>query len=65
MSRIGGSDSVEFVALDAVCTRLARLPTLRTLRLADNQIAGIDAVGSGSRLQAGVHLLADMLRSEW
>ena len=64
MSRIGGSQSIDFTALAALCSRIAPLRTLRTLRLSQNQIAGIDAVGGGERKEAGVRELIDALSAE-
>ena len=63
MSRIGGSQSIDFTALAVLCTN--RLPpgSLRVLRLSGNQIAGIDAVGGGERKEAGVNEILEMLQS--
>ena len=59
MSRIGGSQSIDFSALAALCKRIVPLGTLRNLKLSGNQLAGIDAVGGGERKEAGVHELLE------
>ena len=63
MSRIGGSLSIDFTALAALCTRIIPLGALRTLRLSGNQLAGVDSVGGGERTEEGVRELLSVLQS--
>ena len=63
MSRIGGSQSIDFTALAALCTNRLPPSSLRVLRLSGNQLAGIDAVGGGERKEAGVNEILEMLQS--
>jgi hypothetical protein len=62
MSRIGGSQSIDFTALTALCSRIVPRSSLRILRLAQNQIAGVDSVGGGERKDTGVRELLTLLR---
>ena len=63
MSRIGGSQSIDFTALSALCSRIVAHSALRILSLAHNQIAGVDSVGGGERKAQGVDELLTVLRS--
>ncbi|KAL3921671.1 MAG: hypothetical protein SGPRY_004822 [Prymnesium sp.] len=64
VSRVGGPDSMEFSALEALCTRIVPKLPLRTLLLRQNQLAGADPIGGGERNEAGLRLLLSMLKSE-
>lgn len=64
VSRVGGPDSMEFSALEALCTRIVPKLPLHTLLLRQNQLAGADPIGGGERNEAGLRLLLSMLKSE-
>ena len=64
LSRIGGSQSIDFTALSALCSRIVPSGALRVLNLAHNQIAGVDSVGGGERKAAGAEELLRVLRSD-
>jgi hypothetical protein len=64
LSRIGGSRSIDFTSLAALCGRVVPQGSLRVLSLAQNQIAGVDSVGGGERKAAGVEELLKIVRSD-
>ena len=63
LSRIGGSQSIDFSALSSLCRRVLPGESLCVLRLGANQLAGVDAVGGGERKETGVRELLRALES--
>ena len=56
--------TLDFTALSALCGRIVPNTALRRLKLAQNQISGVDAVGGGERKAAGVKEVVEMLRAD-